>query len=90
MFHKFPIQFCKYFLLNYNHYHILSFDLRNNRSKHWMDKAVFQDRAFFYSKKTTSLNAAGVPVVISYLEINQVIFIRDYYNPLIILFSNFL
>jgi len=55
-----------------------------------MDKAVFQDRAFFYSKKTTSLNAAGVPVVISYLEINQVIFIRDYYNTLIILFSNFI
>ena len=37
-----------------------------------MDKTVFQERAFFYSKKTTSLNAAGVPIVISYLQINQV------------------
>ena len=27
--------------------------MRNNRSKHWMDKTIFQDRAFFYSRKTT-------------------------------------
>ena len=47
--------------------------MRNNRSKHWMDETIFQDRAFFYSRKTTSLNAAGVPVVISYLQINQVV-----------------
>ena len=37
-----------------------------------MDKDVFQERAFFYSKKTTSINGAGVPIVISYLQINQV------------------
>ena len=45
-----------------------------------MDKAVFQDRAFFYSKKTTMLNGAGVPVVISYLEINQVIRKQDNFS----------
>ena len=45
-----------------------------------MDKAVFQDRAFFYSKKTTMLNGAGVPVVISYLEINQVIHKKGNYR----------
>ena len=74
MYHKPSIQFCKSSLFhNTILFHNSSFDLRNNRSKHWMDKTIFQDRAFFYSRKTTSLNAAGVPVVISYLQINQVV-----------------
>ena len=78
MFHKFPIQFCQQFSFEpKTHFNdLLSFDLRNNRSKHWMDKDVFQERAFFHSQKTTSINAAGVPIVVSYLQINQVRMLR--------------
>lgn len=49
-----------------------SFDLREG-AKHWMDKEVLGERAYFHSEKTGSFTAEGVEILQSYLQINQVI-----------------
>ena len=48
-----------------------SFDLRQG-AKHWMDKDVLADRAYFHSKKTGSFTSDGVERLQSYLQINEV------------------
>ena len=48
-----------------------SFDLRQG-AKHWMDKDVLADRAYFHSQKTGSFTSDGVERLQSYLQINEV------------------